>query len=280
MWKIEARQHVPAVSLRGPLLRHAQVKAAPGGFPQRKAATLPFVSADELRNIQRGAIEAFHLDALQLTENSGHVCATLALAMLGGKAQGQRIIVLAGGGNMGAAGLAAVRHLANWGFTVEPIFGEITEEMTPITRRQVEILRATGMHEYNEHNSSEESLREHMQYADLIIDALVGYGLAGPPVGIAAAATELAVQSGRPILSLDVPTGVDATTGVVYSPAIQAVTTLLLDLPKRGMVEASARKHVGELFLADIGIPSVAHERAGLEVAGIYSEGPIVRVRR
>ena len=77
--------------------------------------------------------------------------------------------------------------------------------------------------------------------ADLVIDALVGYGLAGPPVGIAAAATELAVACKKPILALDVPTGVNAATGEVSSPAIRAMTTLTLDLPKRGVVEASAR---------------------------------------
>jgi NAD(P)H-hydrate epimerase len=280
MWILEARQRVASSPIRLSARKHANVKVSPGGFPQRRAADLPFVAVDQLRELQKGAIEAFHLDPLQITENAGRAAATLALAMLGGRAQGQRIIVLAGGGSMGAAGLAAVRHLSNWGFTVEPIFGEIAEEMTPIARRQAEILRATGMHEHNEHNSSEESLREHMGIADLIIDSLVGYGLSGPPVGIAAAAAELAVASGRPILSLDVPTGVDAQSGGVYQPAIRAVTTLLLDLPKRGMLEASCKDHVGQLFLADIGIPTAAHARAGIRTEGIYAEGPIVRIKR
>ncbi len=279
---LEARQRVvtSATGVRLPTVKHAPVKPAPGGFPQRKAANLPFVAADQLRDIQRSAREDFHLDVLQMTENAGRAGATLALAMLGGKARGQRIIVLAGGGSMGASGLCAVRHLANWGFTVEPLFGEITEEMAPITRRQAEILRASGMHQHSEQNSSEDALREHMHHADLIIDALVGYGLAGPPTGIAAAAAELAVESGRPILSLDVPTGVDATTGQVYAPAIRAVTTLLLDLPKRGMLEPACRNCVGELYLADIGVPSAVHERAGFRSNGIFSEGPIIRIRR
>lgn len=279
-WKREARPRLAEPEVKLPSIRHAPVKVAPGGFAQRKASALPFVTADQLREIQRGAIDHYHIDALQITENAGRAASRMALAMLGGKARGQRVVVLAGGGSIGASGLAAVRHLTNWGVNAEPIFGAILEEMLPTTRRHVEILRASGMHELSERNSSEESLRDHLQYADLIIDAIGGYGLVGPPVGIAAAVTELAVESGRPILSMDVPTGIDATTGKINTPAIRAATTLLLDLPKLGMLADECRSDVGELFLADIGVPVAAHEQAGIRSADIFSDGPIVRIRR
>lgn len=261
-------------------VRHAHLKTDPGGFPQRKAAALPFVAASHMRDLQRAAIDDYHVDILQLTENAGRATATLVHAMFGGKARGQRVLVMAGGGSNGAAGLVAVRHLANWGFAAEPVFGEITEEMAPHTRRQAEILRASGLYELQDRDSSATSLREHLRRADLIVDALVGYGLAGPPAGISAAATEMAVECGRPILSLDVPTGVDSTTGTVSTPAVHANTTLLLDLPKRGLLEKSCHGCVGEMYLADLGIPRAVYESAGINVDGIFSEGPIVRIRR
>jgi NAD(P)H-hydrate epimerase len=257
-----------------------KVKSDPGGFPERKIAEVPAPSPEQMREIQRIAQEDFGMDILQMTENAGRAAARLALAMLGGKGLRQRVVVLAGGGNKGAAGLCAIRHMVNWGLSVEPIFGEVESEMSVIARRQVHILRQAGIVEPGDEATSEMTLEEHLEHADLVVDALVGYGLEGPPLGIAAAITELAVASKRPVLSLDVPTGVSASTGEPSQPAIRAVTTLGLDLPKRGTCEVAARPFVGELYLADLGIPRTVHERMGIATSNVFSEGPIVRVRR
>lgn len=264
----------------GEPIRHAQLRTDPGGFPQRRLSEIPLVSVDEMRELQRQALEDFHIDILQITENAARATAELVLAMFGGKAHGQRVLVLAGMGNNGAAGLAAVRQLVNLGFNVEPILGGVEEQLMPTARRQAEILRASGIHEYHDHEATEDGLRDHLLHADLVIDALVGYGFSGPPSGAGAAAAELAINSGRPILSLDVPSGVDAGTGQVSPLSINAATTLCLDLPKKGLLEAACRQSVGELYLADVGIPRVLHERRGLHMNGLYSEGPLVRIRR
>lgn len=256
------------------------VRADPSGFPQRKAAEVPAVSAAQMREIQRIAQEDCGLDILQIIENAGRSIATLALAMLGGRGRGQRIVVLAGGGNKGGAGLCAVRDLSNWGFDVVPVFGEVEAEVSFVARRQIQILRNARLCEPPGEETSEFTLEEDLAGAELVVDALVGYGLEGPPAGMAAAITELAVESRKPILAVDVPTGVNATTGEVSSPAIRACTTLILDLPKRGLLEAGPRDHVGELYLADLGIPASVHERLGIRLEGLFSEGPIVRIRR
>jgi NAD(P)H-hydrate epimerase len=213
-------------------------------------------------------------------ENAGRSAARLALAMLGGKGRGQRIVVLAGAGNNGAAGLCAARNLANWGFLVEPIFGAIEEDMSMPTLRQSRILHSSGVHEQHDRDTSQETLEEHLVRADLVIDALVGYGLQGPPTGIAAAATEMAVSCGRPILSLDVPTGLNATTGEVSGLAIKATTTLALDLPKQGLCANGSRDYVGALFLSDLGVPRKVFDRYDLDIRGVFDEGPLVRLRR
>ncbi len=255
-------------------------KPDPRGFPIRKANDLPAVSARQMREIQRVAQEDFGLDILQATENAGRSIAILALKMLGGRGRGQRVVVLAGGGNKGASGLVAARNLVNWGCQVAPIFGEVESETSFAGRRQVQILRESGIIDPGMQESSEITLEEQLSSADLVIDALVGYGLEGPPSGIAAAITELACAARRPILAVDVPTGVNATTGEVSTPAIEACTTLALDLPKRGIFELMARSHVGEIYLADTGIPLRVHERLGISTGGIFNEGPIVRVKR
>lgn len=256
------------------------VRPDPGGFPVRKLSEAPSVSPSQMREIQRMAQEDFGYDILQITENAGRGLALLALAMLGGRGRGQVIVILAGGGNKGAAGLCAARHLVNWGFDVEPILADVESESSVSTRRQLSILREAGVVEPGDMEVNEIALEDHLIRAELVVDALVGYGLAGPPVGIAAAATELAVACKKPILALDVPTGVNAASGEVSSPAIRATTTLTLDLPKRGVVQVAARANVGELYLADLGIPLSVHERMGIAAGGLFSEGPIVRLRR
>jgi NAD(P)H-hydrate epimerase len=256
------------------------LKPDPGGFPQRKVSEVRSVTATQMRDVQRVAQEEFGLDILQLTENGGRATALVAFAMLGGRGRGQRVVLLCGGGNKGASGLAAARHLANWGIHVDPIISGVEEDASFTARRQVHILRQSGILEPADMESSEITVEEQLAAADLVIDALVGYGLEGPPMGIAAAVTDLAIEAHRPVLAIDVPTGVNATTGEVSSPAIQAVTTLMLDLPKRGVFEPAARSHVGELLLADLGIPFSVHERLGISVGSLFSEGPIVRLRR
>lgn len=256
------------------------VKPDPGGFPQRKYSEVRWVTAQQMRDVQRVAQEEYGIEIVQLTENAGRAAALLCLAMLGGKGRGQRVVILCGGGNTGAAGLAAARHLSNWAFRVDPIFSGVEEEASFSTRRQLQTLRQAGILEPADLESSEITVEDQLANADLVVDALVGYGLEGPPQGIASAVAHLALQADRPTLALDVPTGVNATTGEVSSPAIRACTTLMLDLPKRGVMEPGARTHTGELFVADLGIPATVPERLGIQISGMFSEGPIVRLRR
>lgn len=257
-----------------------RTKADPAGFPQRKVSQVPAVSVDQMREIQRLAQEEFAYDILQINENAGRATAEIALAMLGGRGRGQRVVILAGPGNTGASGLCAARHLSNWGFDVEPIFGTVEEEMSFATRRQLQVLEAAGLvRQLSANGSSEVTLEEHLNHGDLIIDALAGYGLMGPPTGMIAAITEMASVSRTSILAIENPTGVDAGTGDVCSPSIRARTTVTFDLPKKGLLQPAAREALGDLYLADIGIPRAAHERLGIAVKDLYSEGPILRLR-
>ncbi len=252
----------------------------PGGFPQRRVNTVPAVTAAQMREIERAALEDYGLDILQVMENVGRAVAALALAMLGRHGRGQRIVVLAGGGNKGGGGLCAVRHLTNAGCIVEPVLGAVEEEMSQPTRRQLHILRQSGIAEPRDQETSEITLEDHLARAALVIDARVGYGLVGPPGGIATAIVQLANASRRPVLSLDLPTGIDSTTGEPSPVAVRAATTMALGLPKKGVVAGACRDLVGHLYLADIGIPEVVTERAGIFSNDVFAEGPIVRLKR
>ncbi|HCU99616.1 MAG TPA: NAD(P)H-hydrate epimerase [Dehalococcoidia bacterium] len=181
---------------------------------------------------------------------------------------------------MGAAGLCAVRHLDNWGVQAEPLLSEVESQMSFVTQRHLQILAEAGIAEPADRDTSEHTAEDHVRQADLVVDALVGYGLEGAPTGLAAAVTEIAAVAARPVLALDIPTGVNGDTGSISSPAVEATTTLVFDLPKTGQLDPACANHVGELYLADLGIPRAAYERCGISIRGLFAEGNIVRLRR
>ena len=82
------------------------------------------------------------------------------------------------------------------------------------------------------------------------------------------------------MLSLDAPSGVDTASGEVYEPAIEAAATLTLALPKEGLRGDRAKEHVGELYLADIGVPPELYARPsiGLEVGPVFAADDLLRI--
>jgi NAD(P)H-hydrate epimerase len=111
---------------------------------------------------------------------------------------------------------------------------------------------------------------------DVVVDALIGYGLADAPRGSAAQLIKWANQLRAAIVSLDVPSGVDATTGLTPGAAIHPRMTVTLALPKTGLSD----KVAGEMFLADLGIPAGAYRRAGIEPKRAFDSDFVVPIQR
>ena len=116
--------------------------------------------------------------------------------------------------------------------------------------------------------------------ADLIVDAIVGYGLRGAPAGSAASLITAANGHGAPILSLDVPSGVDTTTGVVYDPAVAGNSDPMLALPKQGLRKEDPKNRVGELYLGDISVPPELTTQLGfgLEAVHLFAKDEVIRI--
>ena len=120
----------------------------------------------------------------------------------------------------------------------------------------------------------------HVKLADLILDAIIGYSLSGAPRGVSASLIRAVNDHDAPVLSLDVPSGVDTATGSVYDPSIKADATLTLALPKEGLKGDAARERVGELYIGDISIPPELYARPplNLDVGPIFADDSIVRL--
>jgi NAD(P)H-hydrate epimerase len=234
---------------------------------------IPYLSTDQMREVDRAMIEDIGITLVQMMENAGRHLATLARRMLGGRVQGRHIAVLAGRGNNGGGGLVAARRLANWGARVTVILAAPPEDYRGVPAHQLAILQKMQV-AIAEGARSLASLRE----SDLILDALVGYGLHGAPTGATADLIRAANASGVHIVALDAPSGLDTMTGAVFDPCIRATATLTLALPKVGLLADKARAVVGDLYVADISVPPRVYAAMNIQVPNLFAEDEIVRI--
>ena len=178
--------------------------------------------------------------------------------------------MLAGRGNNGGGGLAAARHLLNWGAYVQVVCSHPAEAYQGVPAHQLAILEAMGA----PLAWAEEGWE--LPPADLLIDAIIGYGLRGDPRGAARNLIQLAQSAVAPILSLDTPSGVDTGSGRVYTPFIAASATLTLALPKTGFLAPAALAACGHLYLADIGVPPALYDHLDIAVPNLFARDTLV----
>jgi NAD(P)H-hydrate epimerase len=221
-------------------------------FHTTDGVPVPAVSAVQMREADRIAAEEFGLGILQMMENAGRNLALHVIEMLG-RAKG-RVAVLAGSGGNGGGGLCCARHLHNRGFEVEVVLSKAPETLRGAARAQLNVLCAAGVQPV-----AAEQAAAVIAQSELTVDALVGYSLRGAPRGRVAALIEICNRQSRRTLSLDVPSGLDATSGQARGAVVHGERTLTLALPKTGL-----RHTLGALYLADIGIPPEVYESLGI----------------
>lgn len=213
----------------------------------RTQGGLPYLTAQEMAEFDRSAVEDFGVDELILMENAGLAVANAARRLLGGDTTGKKIGVLVGKGNNGGDGLVAARHLANWGAQVSLALAGDRADLKDLPAKHLTIAERMGVRATGPHSG--------LGGADLIVDALFGYNIKGDPREPLAGLIRTANSSETRIMAVDIPSGLDATTGDPGDPCIVADTTVTLGLPKAGFLSPGARRYVGRLWLADISFP-------------------------
>lgn len=226
------------------------------------------VTAAQMREVDRIAIEEIGPNLYQMMENAGRNLAALTIRLLGSEWRDERIVVLAGTGGNGGGGICGARHLANRGGDVLVVVSDATN-LREVPAQQLATYRGTdgrvlGPDELGGLDPS------------FILDAVIGYSLSGPPRGSVLHMIEWALSEEAPVISLDIPSGIDSTTGKAPGTHVVAAHTMTLALPKTGLDGVAA----GDLWLADIGIPRETYRRAGLAVpAGLFGDGFTVPIR-
>lgn len=206
---------------------------------------IPVLTAEDVRR-QDAACEARGISTATLMGNAGVAVARAARELLGGT-YGRRVAIVCGKGNNAGDGLVAGRWLTAWGAHVTAVM-VLDKELGGAAREALDAFpgRVRGA----------EDLDRELSRADLIIDAIFGVGLSRQPDGAAALAIERLGPASVPVVSVDLPSGVDSDTGtLVGGRAVRATLTVTLGGLKPGLMFEPGRSAAGRVEVADIGVP-------------------------
>jgi NAD(P)H-hydrate epimerase len=220
--------------------------AQPASQPPFPGCT-PLFDAAAVREADRRAADDLALPSILLMERAGLAAAREILRRHGDRGEA---LVIAGKGNNGGDGLVVARHLLDAGWQVEVAAPEGRGPATPDGAAMAEIAARLGLRIG--------ALDPARLAGDtrVVIDALLGTGTRGAPTGSVAAAVQAIASAAGPVVSLDVPSGVDADTGRVEGAAVRAGCTVTFHGDKVGLHVEPGRSMAGEVVVADIGIPA------------------------
>ena len=209
----------------------------------------------EMRNIDRRAIQEIGIPEVVLMENAAREV-FLALDSLLGGVDGKRICVVAGTGNNGGDAFAAARHIANAGGRPKVFVLGKTEKMSASAAVNFNVVCNMGIEVFSLQEERDwDKLQVVLKTADGVVDGILGTGFHGTLRPEARRLIEAVNRAELPVLSIDVPSGVEADNGQVEDVAVAAAMTVTLGAPKWGMMFAPGSVYCGKLLSDGIGIP-------------------------
>ncbi len=227
---------------------------------------MKLATPSQVREADRLTIERGLVPSLQLMENAGQAAARVARRLLDDVASSKTVIVFAGKGNNGGDAFVVARLLCEWGARVRVFLTCDPGGVRGDARVNLDRWLATGNDVVTlAHERAADELDRVTAGADLLVDGLFGTGFRGDVTGVEARVIACIDDSGADVLALDIPSGVDGTTGAVGNLAVRATTTVTFALIKTGLVLEPGRSHAGDVDVVDIGIPESVLDEIGIE---------------
>ncbi|MBI4003655.1 MAG: NAD(P)H-hydrate epimerase [Candidatus Omnitrophica bacterium] len=212
-----------------------------------------------MQQIDTEAIETCGIPRLLLMEHAGLAVANAAASLSAAPA----VLVCCGTGYNGGDGLCAARHLSNRGYAPRVVLAGRLDHLRDEPMIYANIVRRLGIPLAECTSPADLELVERwVASSALIIDALLGIGVRGTVREPVASLIDRLNASGKPIVAADIPSGLDADTGLPLGCAVKATVTVTFGLPKRGCVDAQGPAHVGTLIVDPITIPRTLLERS------------------
>ncbi len=234
-----------------------------------------YVTAEEMKRVDDAAV-SLGMPIQDLMRIAGNNIARLVRRFAEHK-----VTVLCGKGNNGGDGIVAAYHLATWGVSVTTVLAYPRLYYSTYLNQTITLLeRMNNKLVVYESGGKTDDVQKAFASSELVLDSLIGYSLQGNPKEPIATLIRAANESKQNILAVDVPSGLDATSGRAYVPCIRAYATATLALPKRGIMLPAAREYVGKVYLLDIGMPAQAYEKAGVPYTTPFAVSEIVEVQR
>ncbi|MBI1370589.1 MAG: NAD(P)H-hydrate epimerase [Planctomycetes bacterium] len=219
---------------------------------------------EQARRIDGAAMEHYGIPGIVLMENASRGLALQALRMLGWPdiRPEAHVLILCGGGNNGGDGLAAARHLHNAGIGLTIV---LTHDLGSYKGDAEINLNIVRMMNLNIVEAADDPLAAlvHEPPCDLIIDGLLGTGLASPVRPPLDKVIAWVNEQDTPVLAIDIPSGLDCDSGEPLGCAVRATATVTFVGVKRGFLTASARPYLGDVTVTDIGVPRELIEQLG-----------------
>ena len=213
------------------------------------------LSRDEVRAIDARALDELGLPSLILMENAGRGAADWLRRRIWPETSA-RVAILCGPGNNGGDGAVVARHLDAWGFAVRVLWFAPPDSLKGDAAAQAAIVGRSGIEAAVVPESAGiDAIAGLFPDAGWLVDGLLGTGLTRPVEGLIARGIAALNRSGRPILALDLPSGLDADAGSPLGDAVRAEATATFVAPKLGFAKPGASAYTGEVAVIDIGVP-------------------------
>lgn len=213
------------------------------------------VTAQEMKDIDLKAMNEFGIPGIVLMENAGRRVADAVLERAG-SAQGTTVTIFAGKGNNGGDGFVAARHLFNMGADVKVLLLESPEKITGDAAINLAVWQKMGQKVYTVTQKEDfNAARLFLVRTDIVVDAIYGTGFKGKVRDYAGRIIEAINACNKPVIAVDVPSGLEADTGNVNGPCVRASLTVTFGLPKVGLLVEPGAGYTGELRVADISLP-------------------------
>ncbi|HEX9078907.1 MAG TPA: NAD(P)H-hydrate epimerase, partial [Desulfuromonadaceae bacterium] len=239
---------------------------------------MKIVTGETMQGLDRRAIDEFGVSGLTLMENAGRRCAEAIMERFGNDPE-QRAVIVAGKGNNGGDGFVIARHLKKKGWQVVTFVLVSQEEIKGDARANLDLLEDMPVLFCPEQGGLDRYAST-LNEATVIVDAMLGTGLKSDLEGIYAEAVGIVNNSGKPVVAVDIPSGIDSATGRVHGCAIKADLTVTFALAKCGHILYPGAAHTGRLKIVEIGIPAEVVEAAeGFEYLDAAAVKPLLRRR-
>ena len=213
-------------------------------------------SRDAIRRFDRHAIEDLGIPGIVLMENAGRQIAQAARDMIQGAAD-PKVLILAGRGSNGGDGFVVARHLAMDGVRADVVLLAPREQVRGDAGTNLDILERMGFEIRVLDGPAQATIAqlEVLLAADLVVDGLLGTGTRGEIRQPYADIIDAVNAAERPVLAIDIPSGMDCDTGRPLGPMIRATRTVTMAALKTGFEQPGAAAYTGEVILANIGVP-------------------------